>query len=132
MLPATALALHLIGLRRLQALLDRFSTPNEPNDFPIQDGDALREGKEIARIVNAAARHGPYRANCLPRSLVVWCLLRRRSIVCDLRIGVRKEDGRFEAHAWIEHKGAVVNDWGDVGQRFVSFDRAIEPIGLRA
>lgn len=132
MLPLTALALRLIGLRRLQSLLNHFSVPNGNNGPAIQAGDSLRESQRIARIVNAAARHGPYRANCLSRSLVASCLLRRRAIACDLRIGVRKEDGRFEAHAWIEHNGAVVNDGIDVRQRFVSFDGAIEPIGLRA
>jgi hypothetical protein len=56
-------------------------------------------------------------------------LLRRRGIAGDLRIGVRKEAGRFEAHAWVELGGRVLNDNEDVGERFAAFGRAILPVG---
>jgi hypothetical protein len=69
-----------------------------------------------------------YRATCLPRSLALWWLLRRRGIAADLRIGVRKEGGRFEAHAWTEWRGTVLNDGDDVGERFAVFQRAIKPV----
>jgi len=42
-------------------------------------------------------------------------------------IGVRKATGRFEAHAWVELRGVVLNDSADVRERFAAFDRAIRP-----
>jgi hypothetical protein len=81
----------------------------------------------MARLVDAAARRGPYSATCLPRSLTLWWLLRRRGIDSYLRIGVRKAAGRIEAHAWVELRGLVLNDQGDVSQRFAPFDRPIAP-----
>ncbi len=55
-----------------------------------------------------AASHGPYRATCLRQSLALWLLLRRRGIPAELRIGVRKEGGDLQAHAWVEHQGATL------------------------
>jgi hypothetical protein len=128
LLPLTALALWLVGFRRWQAALARVA-PVEVSPDGRDEADAIREGRAVARLVDAAARHGPYRATCLPRSLVLWWLLRRRGIDGQLRIGVRKEAGRFEAHAWTEFRGTVLNDGEDVRERFAAFDRAILPAG---
>jgi hypothetical protein len=127
LLPLTALALWLIGFRRWQAVLARLAPVGPSADK--DDAALVGEGRATARLVDAAARHGPYRATCLPRSLALWWLLRRRGIECDLRIGVRKEAGRFEAHAWTEWRGTALNDSEDVRERFAAFDRAILPVG---
>ncbi len=122
LLRLTALALWVLGFRRWQALLTRLAQVRCVSTS--KDMAALiREGRAIARLVDAAARHGPYPATCLPRSLTLWWLLRRRGIDSYLRIGVRKEAGRLEAHAWVELGGLVLNDDSDVRNRFAVFDR---------
>jgi len=128
LLPLTAVALRVLGFRRWQATLARLA----PVGGAADGGDEaalLRQGRTVAHLVDVAARHGVYRASCLPRSLALWWLLRRRGIDGDLRIGVRKEAGRFEAHAWVELRGAVLNDGDDVRERFAAFERAILPAG---
>jgi hypothetical protein len=75
--------------------------------------------------VGIAARHAPYRGNCLSQSLTLWWLLLGQGIQSDLRIGVTSPPGRFEAHAWIEYDGAVINDRPDIGLLFRKFDRPI-------
>jgi hypothetical protein len=129
LLPLTALALWAVGFRRWQALLDRLS----PAGAAAEGDEAalVRQGRAAARLVDAAARRGAYRATCLPRSLVLWWLLRRRGIAADLRIGVRKEAAEFQAHAWVEYRGTVLNDGTDVSERFARFDRAIVPAIVR-
>lgn len=57
----------------------------------------------------------------LHRSLTLWWLLGRQGIASELRIGVRKEQGRFEAHSWVEYEGVTLNDELDVGSRFAAF-----------
>lgn len=94
--------------------------------------DAGSEEREIhisaaVRMVGAAARYSFFPANCLNRSLVLWCLLRRLGVDADLRIGVRKNEGRFEAHAWVEWLGKASNDSAPMGERFAAFDRRIRP-----
>ncbi len=111
LLPAAHLALRLTRLEMLLARLARRSpTLRIPPDAAL--------ARSLARMVNAAARYGPYRAPCLERSLALWWLLRRRGIAADLRIGVRKAAGEFEAHAWVELEGAVINDRADIATLF--------------
>jgi hypothetical protein len=129
LLPLTALALWLLGLRRWQAALARWS-PVGPPDCG-DEADRVERGGAAARLVDAAARRGVYRATCLPRSLVLWWLLRRRGIDADLRIGVRKEAGQLQGHAWVEYRGAVLNDGAVVSGRYAPFERAIAPVGTR-
>ena len=128
LLPLTALALQVGGFRRCQALLARLA-PAPAAPAGGGEAAALGRARAVARMVEAAARRGPFHATCLPRSLALWLLLRRRGIDGDLRIGVRKEAGRLQAHAWVEWRGVVLNDGGDVRTRFAAFDRAVLPVG---
>jgi hypothetical protein len=122
LLPLTALILWAVGFRRWQALLARLA-PVGSVSASEDEADLVREGRATARLVDAAARRSPYTATCLPRSLTLWWLLRRRGIDSYLRIGVRKAAGRIEAHAWVELQGLVLDDDCDVSKRFAAFDR---------
>lgn len=63
-----------------------------------------------AHWIEVASRHHFVRARCLHRSLALHLWLRRDRLPSVLRIGVRKEDGALQAHAWVELHGQVVND----------------------
>ena len=131
LLPLTALTIQLFGFRRLQSALTGLAPleqalAGEQVDFVVQ------QAYVTTKLVKAAAWYGPYRANCLQQSLVLWWLLRRQEIDCDIRIGVRKETSPFEAHAWVEYLGLVLNDRPDVYQRFAVFDRALVCTGVKS
>lgn len=119
LLPAIALSLSLFGLPTTQRYLAQLS--------PIgvaKTGLAFAEVKRMAFSVNRAANHSPLWGNCLKRSLTLWFLLRRRGILSDLRIGVRRHEGEFQAHAWIEYEGRILNDHATVHQQFSAFSRS--------
>lgn len=125
LLPLMAVALRLLGFRRLYAALGRQDAPPSP---PGTHRDATIRIYRTSYLVWVAARHGPVPVTCLPRSLVLWWLLRRRGIETDLRIGVRRgKDHGFEAHAWVEYQGIPVNDKRDVQQEFTPFNEPITP-----
>jgi hypothetical protein len=124
LLPLTALVLRLAGLRRSQRIFSRL-IPHDPARKIEWSEMALAQALRISHLVDLAARHGLYPANCLQRSLALWWMLRRRGIQSELQFGTRKADGRFEAHAWIEVAGVVLNDSGDVRLCYAPFDRAI-------
>lgn len=44
----------------------------------------------------------PWRRTCLTRTAVLFHLLRRSGLPVELCIGVRGNDGKLEAHAWLE------------------------------
>ena len=126
-LPMAALGLQLAGLKRIQSALLLLS-PARPG---ANTGDAAAYAKQVARWVSVAARHGPYRAKCLPSALALQSILRRHGIESDLRLGVRRESDRIEAHAWIEHRGVPLIDSADVADRYAAFAEPIRPRKVR-
>lgn len=125
MLPITRLGLRMKGMQTTQ----RWLNPRHgATRTPAQPGISIDEALQLGRVVNLAARHGVGESNCLPRSLVLWSLLRRHQVDADLRIGVGGSTGdgpRF--HAWVEAGGVVVNDAPDVAKQYLPFKGTIEP-----
>ena len=115
-LPFFWLGLRVLGLPRLQALLQ--SRPPAAQSAPAL---ALSEIQALGEAVNIAARHSPFPATCLTRSLLLEWLLRRLNVISELRIGVRLTQGMLDAHAWVECEGAPVNDQPDVSAQYASF-----------
>ncbi len=124
LLPITAVAFRLIGFRRWQSVLTRLS---KAQAAPGQDQsqDSLERAYLTTRMVSAAQRNGLGRPNCLQLSLVLWWLLRRQGIPSELRIGARKQANRFEAHAWVEHHGVILNDGEDLHRHFTPLKDSI-------
>ena len=113
-LPLFWLGLRVLGLPRFQAWLQKAPTRAALSM-------TLPAIKALGEAVNIAARHTPFPATCLTRSLLLGWLLRRRGVASKLRIGVRLTQGMLDAHAWVECEGVPVNDSPDVNAQFVSF-----------
>ena len=116
LLPFFWLGLSKLGLARLHALLQRRRLTVNPGSAL-----ALPEIQALGEAVNIAARHSPFPATCLTRSLLLDWLLQRRGIWSQLRIGVRLTQGMLDAHAWVECEGVPVNDLPDIATQFASF-----------
>lgn len=123
-LTATWIGLRVIGYRRWQRALDSLATGTATRANSA-DPIVLGSARAIARFQESAARHLFLRTNCLEQSMVLCWLLRRRGIAAELRIGARKEDERFEAHAWVELGGAVLSGVLEQHRHFAPFDRPI-------
>jgi Transglutaminase-like superfamily len=97
-----------IALLLADVVLRTFSLPRAQrslNAFLSRVSPAGLPELELARLVDAAARHHVLPMRCLHRALVLQGLLAREGLLSDLRIGVRKEQGRVLAHAWLERAG---------------------------
>lgn len=112
----TAAALRLFGFRRVYRWLER-RAPSWSEPLPGA-GNAVQL---LVVGVRRAAQPLPY-ATCLPQSLTLWWLLRRRGVQSQLRLGVRKEGGDLKAHAWVEAGGVALNDRDDVRHRYAAFE----------
>jgi hypothetical protein len=87
-------------------------------------GNAMRVLRRTLRAYHAL-RH-PYKQSirahdCLLRSLALAAVLRRNGLDADLCIGVI--DLPFQAHAWVESEGAVLNETLTRRQQFVVIGR---------
>lgn len=119
MLHVLAAALRFASFQRLYNILERGSP--KTGRASASEEDILSSIQVNVLLVRGAAAWCIFRPTCLQRSLTLWWLLRRQGIACALRIGVRFVAGRFEAHAWVERLGLVLNDRPDIGQLFAPF-----------
>lgn len=123
LLPAIRLSLNLFGFKKTYNGI--FSSHlNIQSQIGIDDSQLL-EAKKVARMIDIAATHGFYQANCLPRSLLLVLALKKRNIPCQLMIGTNErmniKENDFNAHAWVVSGKNVLNDQNDVSQRFKAF-----------
>ena len=124
-LPLVALSLRWRGFQATQAALQRFlSNANEEHDAALVSKYAAL----TAHMVNAADRHGLVHPSCLAKSLTLWWLLGRQGIPSHLRIGIRKEKERFEAHAWVERDGTALNEADEHHHHYAAFDAAFSSL----
>jgi hypothetical protein len=100
------LVLRVVRVQRLTETLGRSIDGRPPAAGHVDEHRA----RQIARIVAMASRHTPNANSCLHRSLALWWVLGRRGLDSHLKMGARLNDGRLDAHAWVEHSGLVIND----------------------
>ncbi|MDJ0616365.1 MAG: lasso peptide biosynthesis B2 protein [Calothrix sp. MO_192.B10] len=96
--------LWLLPFKSLRQLLSKVSQPLNPSQNFYK-----KDLNKIIRAVNVSSRYMPGGAKCLARALTTQILMNRYGYFPELRIGVAKgEEGKLEAHAWIEYQGKVV------------------------
>ncbi len=137
LLPVVRLALAALGLKRVLALLGR-RLGAQPGELPLNEILQTRLGwggspapaqaaglrasaRRMARLVAVAARYAG--GACLAQAIVLCFLLDRRGVASQLKIGVRKRDGKLEAHAWVEVDGVALPDGHEEGLPYVPFGR---------
>jgi hypothetical protein len=125
LLPLVSLSLRWRGFRETQTVLERFlSKANPEQNF----AEASRRAALTAHMVNVADRHGLVHPSCLAKSLTLRWLLERQGIASELRIGIRKENEKFEAHAWVERDGAALNEPEEHHRHYAAFDAAFSSL----
>jgi hypothetical protein len=124
LLSAISLSLKVRGFQATQRTLQNFSIPPKKEK---QSGPYVPDCERVnlaARMVNAAARYALGRSTCLEKSLALWWFLRQEAIASSVRIGARKSDGKFEAHAWVECEGVALNEPQQQHRHYATFDAA--------
>ena len=64
--------------------------------------------ERMAWLLEVARGHSPVRSTCLKEALVFARMLRADGIEASVKIGVARHHEGLQAHAWVEHRGAVV------------------------
>lgn len=100
LLLAAELALRTVGYVRLACWL-RLEAPPSEGGGPVE---------ELVTAVASVARDHPARPLCLARSVTLCLMLRRRGLGGKVVLGARRQEGRFQAHAWVEHRGVSLEE----------------------
>ena len=116
--PWVLVSLRLRGFKKTKAGLQK----KLPRDSQRLNRNAAATVQVVCRMVKAAGHYGIVHPNCLEESLVLWYLLQRENVTAALRIGVRKNQGEFEAHAWVEYQGAALNQGQWTHPHYAAFE----------
>jgi len=80
----------------------------------------MSEARRLALAIVRAAKFGVFRPQCLVRSVALSRMLDERGIDgAVVRVGVRRANGEFLAHAWVELAGETLADADDHVGSFV-------------
>lgn len=126
LLPIVHLALLTLGYFRLKGIIERLTPFQTAGSFGPET-KVLHRAREIAHLISIASQHGIYKASCLRRSLLLWGFLRREGIQGSICFGVRRMGQQLEAHAWVECKGIIVNDFANIHDSFQTLDESYPP-----
>jgi hypothetical protein len=124
LLPLVSLSLRLRGFCKTQAFLERLLTSSNRESEP----STLQSITLTVRMVRAAVRHSLGHPTCLEESLALWWLLGRQGIASELRLGVRKQNQKFEAHAWVECHRTALNEPEAQHEHYAAFDAALSSL----
>ncbi len=125
-LPLISVSLKMRGFGATQEFLLRSFpiAPQTSQQDSIHVVDDRKRTELTSRMVNAAVGHVWCASTCLEKSLALWWLLGRQGIASQLRIGARKQGGKFEAHAWLERDGVAINEAQQEHRHYAAFDAA--------
>lgn len=118
LLPWVALRLRLQGFQTTKNSLQ----VSARNISPTNVSENSERAALAARMVRAAARYGIGNPSCLEESLVLLHLLSAQGIPAQLRIGVKKNIPKFEAHAWVECGGVPLNESESLHDHYAPFE----------
>ena len=113
-LQLTALSLGLrvvlttITLPRLTSLLSRTASSPLLSQVPLFHTRCSLD--RLFTLIDLATAVSHRDGRCLPRSLLLFCLLCARRESVELCLGVSKNMATLEGHAWVERGGIVVGD----------------------
>ncbi|MGC2186482.1 MAG: lasso peptide biosynthesis B2 protein [Terriglobales bacterium] len=106
---AVRLALWIVPFARLRRVVAFLARPRLQRQSHYS-------ANQLSWAVRAVSRYMP-RSTCLTQAVVLHIMLRQEGLPSRIRIGVSKDRGHFEAHAWVESQDQVVI--GDSGlQRY--------------
>jgi len=120
LLPQVAMLLRLRGFNKTKDVLQAQRTTDSPTK--LQPGQAPEVVAQTCRMIHAAAHYGWYHPTCLVESLALWHLLQKQGVPASLRIGVRRDTAKFEAHAWVEFAGQALNQASEPHRHYAAFD----------
>ena len=124
LLPFISVSLRLRGFRATQSSLQK-RLPKALSGLSDKSNGVQTEPANLtARMVRLAAHRTWGSPACLEQSLALWWLLGRQGIASSVRIGARKTDQKFEAHAWVECEGGALSEAEEPHQHYAAFDEA--------
>jgi hypothetical protein len=104
-LPWISFSIRYLGYSRTRKLLSGLT---KQTDFRQANAAELAQAQRNAELLLIAGRRGLISATCLRQSVLLEYWLKRRGLAAEIKIGVRREQDLFDAHAWVELNGVAL------------------------
>lgn len=118
---ALRILLPTMALPRLVVLFSRTAT------YPLFGWIPLLHARcpidRLIMLIDTATAMSHGNARCLPRSLLLFWLLRARQQPVSVCLGVSTNQNLLEGHAWVEQAGVVLGDALSFTNRYAVFVR---------
>ncbi len=98
---ALALAWVLVFVVPFKRTAAWLGNPARPDAAAAVEPAELDRARTVCRRVARLAQHVPWRTSCLVQAVAGWMLLKRRGMAATIRLGVKKDEGKLAAHAWL-------------------------------
>lgn len=115
------IALLTLSLPRFMSLLSSMSGHSLLDWIPVFH---LRcETYRLLHLIDLATTVSHGSGRCLPRSLLTFWILNRHHSSITLCLGISKNRGSLQGHAWVEQDGVVVGDTPSFTNRYTLVHR---------
>jgi hypothetical protein len=114
-----AAGFRVAGVSRTQAMLRRWALNRKNWQSSVDSWSEIQSARRAQQIVKSATG---LEGTCLVRSLALWGLLLGRGTSTELRVGMRKRDGRMQGHAWLEHDGTPINEAPETVKTYSAYE----------
>ena len=99
----------IFGYKKTRGITDKIiGTENSSSNFNKEYIE--RE----STIIGYAAGNSLFNSSCLEKSLFTYLIFGIHGLKTELKFGVNNTTGDFSAHAWVEYRGTIVNDYPEV------------------
>ena len=126
LLPLVRFSLSLFGYRKSMSMLKYLFQLNLETDFYSQES-RIKQSEIVARMIGISANYLPFLIKCLPKSMVLHCILHRLGIAGTVCFGVNDGGNEFEAHSWVEVDGRPIHQGTDFARKYLPFHKQIIP-----
>ncbi len=123
----TEFFLGLFGLKKTEKLLSMFSGSAKGHQ-PAAEAVLL---DRYTTMFNEIKRRPYLKGRCLSQSIVMRFLLARQGIGSELVIGARLKNGLFDAHAWLQKQGVLINEHPSIVSEYPMFAASSSGLALK-
>lgn len=102
-----ALSFRLLGVSKTQGRLRQWAMRGARSTSEADEFRFIRRALNAQRLVKSKTG---IEGSCLVKSLTLWAILLKGGLHADLRVGMRKREGKLGGHAWLEYRGRPLNE----------------------
>jgi hypothetical protein len=111
-----------IGFNATLKILNLFNTDHTVRQ-PVQLNDDVLKGYQ--QLVLLTYKFPAIIFNCLAICTTYWWLMKKQGITTHLKFGMLKQNGKLQAHAWLEYNGKIFAEHPAIANKYTAFNTAI-------